>query len=428
MMHQLSTLTLVLLALLCLAGSAFFSASETALTMLNRYRVRSMAEKGHRGARLAHRLIQQPDRTIGLILILNNFFNIAFSMIGTVLTIRYYGESALGFAAIVVTIITLLGSEITPKTLGALHPERVAFPVSFILSPLAWCMTPVIWATNLMARSMLTVLGLLKEQGRHQSLSTEELRTVVMEANMVASSAHTSMLLNILDLERLTVADAMVHRQDIEALDIKWPWPDIENVLMRSNKTHLPVYAGTMDQMLGVIRLREVLQVWLEGDMDRDELTALLHAPYYIPESTPLHFQAQRFKERREHFALVVDEYGSITGLLTLEDILEEIMGELPGHREEGAAEIIPQGDGSFLVNALLPIRTLNRLGGWALPEEGPSTINGLMQETLEAIPEPGMAIETGGYRIEAIKADDQAVRIARLIPSASIKPGTSSA
>jgi Mg2+/Co2+ transporter CorB len=419
-------MTLLLLALLCLMGSAFFSASETALTMLNRYRARALAEKGHRGARLAHRLLQQPDRTIGLILILNTFLNIAFSMIGTVLTIRYYGENALGLAAIVVTIITLLGGEITPKTLGALHPDRVAFPVSFILSPLAWCMTPVIWATNLMARSLLTGLGLLEEHGRHQTLTTEELRTVVMEANMVASSAHTSMLLNILDLERLTVADIMTHRQDIEAIDIKWPWSDIENVLTHSNKMHLPLYAGTLDQMLGVIRLREVLQDWVGGTMDREELTGLLRAPYYIPESTPLHAQAQRFKERAEHFALVVDEYGSITGLLTLEDILEEIMGELPGHRDESAVEIIRQDDGSFLVNALLPIRTLNRMGGWHLPEEGPSTINGLMLESLEAIPEPGVAIEANGYRIEAIKADDQAVRIARLIPPA-VRSGTPS-
>lgn len=418
MIHQLPTAALVLLALLCLAGVAFFSASETALTMINRYRVRALAEKGHRGARLAHRLLQQPNRTTGLTLILNNFLYIAFSVISAMLTIRYYGENALGLTTIAVTILMILGGKIIPKTLGALYPERVAFPVSFVLSSLTWCMTPVIRTINLLARRLLAMLGLLKEHGGHQELlAAEELRTVVMEANMMASSAHTRMLLNILDLERLTVADIMVHRQDIEAIDIRWPWPDIENALTHSKRIHLPVYAGSIDQLLGVICLREVLQAWVGGTMAREELGTMLHAPYYIPESTPLYFQAQRFKERRERFAVVVDEYGSITGLLTLEDILEEIMGELPGHREQSAAEIIPQADGTFLVNALLPIRTLNRLGGWNLPEEGPSTINGLMQETLEAIPEPGVAIKIGDYRLEAIKADDQAVRIARLTP-----------
>ena len=311
-----------------------------------------------------------------------------------------------------------------PKPKDALHPQRLAFQASLVLSPLTWCMRLVIRTIRLMVRRLSTMLGLRQEHdGYRRCLATEVQRVAVMEANMVTSGAHADMLRHIMELERLSVAEIMVHRQDIEAIDIRWPWPDIEHALMHSTRIHLPVYAGSMEQLLGVISLREVLQAWVaSGTMTREELSAMLHAPYYIPESTPLYAQLQRFKERRERFAMVVDEYGSISGVLTLEDILEEILGEWVSHPETSAAEIIPQADGSYLVNALLPIRTLNRLGGWNLPEEGPSTINGLMQETLEAIPEPGVAIESGGYRIEAIKADDQAVRIARLTPLSPVE------
>jgi Mg2+/Co2+ transporter CorB len=408
----LASLIGLLIPLLLL--SAFFSGSETALMSLNRYQLRHKAREGHRGARLAENLLKRPDRVIGLILLGNNLVNfLAASMVG-VTAYEIGGEPAAALAAVVLTLIVLVFAETAPKTLAALHPERVAFPAALIYYPLLKITYPIVWLTNACANGVLFLFGVRSSDTELQSLTREELRTVVFEAGARISSRYRQMLISILDLEKVTVDDVMVPHNEIIGIDLDDPNEEIEKVLSDSQHTRLPVYRDNIDQVVGVLHLRKLANL-ATRKLNKSTLQQLLVEPYFVPEGTPLSTQLVQFQRRRERIALVVDEYGDIQGIVTLEDILEEIVGEFTTDPADEGDDVVSEGSNSYLVDATVNIRELNRSQYWDLPTDGPKTLNGLIVELLETIPAPGTCLKVNGYPIEITEADDNRVRAVRV-------------
>lgn len=401
-----------------LALSAFFSGSETALMTLNRYRLRHLAAAGHPGAKLAERLLSKPDRLIGLILLGNNFVNILASSLATIIAIRLGGEGAIPIAAGLLTLVVLIFSEVAPKTLAALNPERIAFPASWVYTPLLRVLFPLVWLVNLMANAVLRLLGSYPDDDAEgTALSREELRTVVNEAGAMIPKRHQKMLINILDLEKVTVDDIMVPRSELDGIDLDQPLDVILEQLEQIPYTRVLVYRGSIDQVVGFLHSRRVMQAQLDGELDRDTLEGLIRAPYYIPKGTPLNRQLLNFQRNRRRTALVVDEYGDVQGLVTMADLLEEIVGEFATDPADGIADVLPQEDGSFLVDGSANLRDLVRTMHWELPTDGPKTLNGLIVEYLESIPETGTSLLVAGYPIEVVQTQDNAVKTARIRP-----------
>ena len=400
-----------------LALSAFFSGSETGLMAINRYRLRHLAKTGHRGARRVSKLLERPDRLIGLILLGNNFFNILASSLSTVIAIRLWGEAGIAVAAILLTIVLLIFGEVTPKTLAALHPERIAFPAAFIITPLLKLFYPVVWVVNVIANTILKPLGLSSADASQQSLNSDELRTVVMEAGVMIPKSHQTMLLSILDLEAITVDDIMIPRNEIAGIDLEDDWEDIINHITRSQYTRLLVYRGDMDRVVGFLHMRKVAALMVKNpDFGAADLQDLIRDPYFIPEGTQLHKQLLNFQKQRRRIGLVVDEYGDLLGLVTLEDLLEEIVGEFttdPSH-----ADIIPQGDGSYLVDGSVTARVLNRALNWQLPTDGPKTISGLILEYMETIPEPDTCLLLADHPVEVLRIAGNRIKTVLIKPA----------
>lgn len=417
-MEAISTGTLfaVLAGLILLSG--FFSGSETALMTLNRYRLRHQARDGKRGARYAERLLARPDRLLGLILLCNNFVNIVASALATLIALRIGGEPAIAAATGLLTLVILIFAEVAPKTLAALHPERLAYPAAFLYTPLIRLLYPVIWLVNLAANALLRPLGVRPGLGQDDALNRDELRMVVQESGHMIPKRHRSMLVSILDLEEATVEDIMIPRNEITGIDLNDRWDEIMEQLVDSQHTRLPVFEDSIDQVVGIVHLRRVLNGISRGDFDRDQLREILREPYFIPESTSLHQQLLNFQHNNRRIALVVDEYGDIQGLVTLEDILEEIVGEFTTDpmaiRVQG---IVEEEDGSFLVNGAINLRTINRVLHIQLPTDGPKTLNGLIVEHMECIPENGTTIKLNGYPVEVVHTSNSAVRTARIKP-----------
>ncbi|QKT04714.1 HlyC/CorC family transporter [Ectothiorhodospiraceae bacterium 2226] len=397
--------------------SAFFSGSETALMTLNRYRLRHLAHGRNPGAMRAQRLLERPDRLIGVILLGNNFVNILASAIATVVALRLWGEAGIAIATGLLTLVILLFAEVTPKTLAALHPERLAFPASYVLGPLLRVLYPFVWVVNLIANSLLRLLGVSPEHDVNRHLSSEELRTVVNEAGAQISRRHQQMLLSILDLEKATVDDIMVPRNEVVGINIEDDWKDILHQLSTSQHTRLPVFRGSIDQVIGMVHVRNVLRLLTGPDPDKADFIKSLGEPYFVPEGTPLHVQLLNFQRQRRRIGLVVDEYGDIQGLVTLEDILEEIVGEFTTDPADRIKDIHPQDDGSYLVDCSVSVRDLNRIMQWQIPTDGPKTLNGLIIEYLETIPEPGTSLLLAGYPIEVVQTSANAVRTVRIRP-----------
>jgi len=408
----LASLIGLLIPLLLL--SAFFSGSETALMSLNRYQLRHKAREGHRGARLAEKLLKRPDRVIGLILLGNNLVNfLAASMVG-VTAYEIGGEPAAALAAVALTLIVLVFAETAPKTLAALHPERVAFPAALIYYPLLKITYPIVWLTNACANGVLFLFGVRSSHTELQSLTQEELRTVVFEAGARISSQYRQMLISILDLEKVTVDDVMVPHNEIIGIDLDDTDEEVEKVLSDSQHTRLPVYRDNIDQVIGVLHLRKLANL-ATRKLNKSTLQQLLAEPYFVPEGTPLSTQLVQFQRRRERIAMVVDEYGDIQGIVTLEDILEEIVGEFTTDPADEGDDVVSEGTDSFLVDATANIRELNRSQDWELPTEGPKTLNGLIVELLETIPAAGTCLKINGYPIEITEADENRVRTVRV-------------
>lgn len=397
--------------------SAFFSGSETALMTLNRYRLRHLAKSGHRGAQLAERLLQRPDRLIGLILLGNNFVNVAASTIVALIALRLGGEAALALGAFLLTLVILIFAEVAPKTLAALHPERLAFPAAWLYVPLLKLLYPIVWLTNMVANGLLRLIGVRADDAKLSDLSSEELRTVVIEAGAMIPKRHQKMLLNIFDLEKVTVEDIMIPRAEIVGIDLAHTWDDILLQLLDSQHTRLPVWREDIDSVVGVVHLRRMLRPLARGEMTREAFDALIRDPYFVPEGTSLNKQLIHFQQLKRRIALVVDEYGDIVGLVTLEDLLEQIVGEFTSDPAAGARDFFPEADGSFLVNGTATVRELNRALDLHLSTDGPKTVNGLVIEHMEAIPEPGTSMLIDGYPVEVVAISGNQVKTARVRP-----------
>jgi len=399
--------------------SAFFSGSETALMTLNRYRLKHLADEGHTGAQLAAKLLEKPDRLIGLILLGNNFVNIMASSLATLIALRLGGDGAIAIAAGILTFVVLIFSEVAPKTLAAMHPEKVAFPAAWIYTPLLKVMFPLVWLVNLMANSILKLLGIYQEDSDGQALSREELKTVVNEAGAMIPHKHQRMLLSILDLEKTYVEDIMVPRTQLDGIDIDAPISEILDQLQQSPYTRVLVYEGSIDHVLGFIHSRNILKEALDSDgLTHEELRELIREPYFIPKGTPLNKQLINFQRNRRRWGLVVDEYGDVHGLLTMADLLEEIVGEFATDPSDHIASVHPQDDGSYLVDGTALLRELSRNMHWELPTEGPKTLNGLIVEYLQTLPEAGTSLMIEGYPIDIIQIQDNVVKTARIRPS----------
>ncbi|MGI9270761.1 MAG: HlyC/CorC family transporter [Woeseiaceae bacterium] len=410
----LAALIGLLVALLLL--SAFFSGSETALMSLNRYQLRHKARQGHRGAILAERLLQRPDRVIGLILLGNNLVNVFTASLVAIVVNDYFGQAAVLIGSFVVTMLILVFAEAAPKTMAALHPEKIAFPASYIYFPLLKIVYPFVWLTNAAANAVLFLFGVRSGETELQSLTREELRTLVHEAGGRISSRYQKMLLSILDLEKVTVDDVMVPHNEIVGIDLEDDESDVATIISNSQHTRLPVYKDNIDQVIGVLHLRKLAHMTREN-VGKDDIRRLLDEPYFVPEGTPLSMQLVQFQRRRLRIALVVDEYGDIQGIVTLEDILEEIVGEFTTDPADDVEDVVPEGNGTFLVDGTANVREVNRSQEWALPTDGPKTINGLILEMLETIPDPKTCLLIEGYPIEIVEADDNRIRSVRIGP-----------
>lgn len=413
---SLSALIGALIVLIVLSG--FFSSSETSMMALNRYRLRNLVRHKHRGAIKASKLLERPDRLIGLVLLGNNFVNILASSLATVIALRLLGEAGIAIAAGLLTLVILIFAEVAPKTLAALHPERIAFPAAYVLTPLLAVLYPLVAAINWVANGLLRILGLSPQAVDSQQLSTDELRTVVNEAGALISRRYKRMLVSILDLEKVTVDDIMVPRSEIHGIDIEDSPDEIVEQVTHSLHTRLPLYRGDINDIIGIVHLRKALQQVSLEQFDLDTMVQSADEPYFVPALTPLDTQLRNFQRQQERIGLVVDEYGEIEGLVTLEDLLEEIVGEFTTDPADHNTDVHPQPDGTFLIDGGTNVRELNRMLNWELPTDGPKTLNGLVLEYLESIPEPGTSLLIAGHPVEIVHTTGSAVKTAKISPA----------
>jgi len=409
----------ILAAMLIL--SAFFSGSETSLMTLNRYRLRHLVKLKHSGAIKAQRLLQRPDRILGLILLGNNFVNTAAASVATVIAIRLFPdnqESSIAIAAGILTLVMLIFSEATPKTLAAVKPELLAFIAAWIYTPLLKIFYPIVWFVNLFVNLLLRLVGVDLKKNTHERLNKDELKSIIAEAESVMPARYQKMLLGILDLESATIEDIMTPRHEIVGIDLELPIDGIVSCIESSPHTRLPVYKKNVDRVIGILDLRKVLALFNRPNFDKQTLINYLDKPTFIPENTPVHNQMQRFKQEKSRLGLVVDEYGDVQGLVTLDDLLQEIVGELITD-EVG---VKAQHDGSYLVDANINLRELNRITQWSLPTEGPKTLNGLIIEFMETIPDTGTGVKLHGHLLEIIERDNNAVKLVKFLPKQSSK------
>ncbi|MBF8269038.1 MAG: Mg2+ and Co2+ transporter CorB [Gammaproteobacteria bacterium] len=411
----LSLLFGILIVLILL--SAFFSSAETSMMTLNRYRLRHMAKDLHRGAILVSKMLDRPDRLLGLLLFGNNLVNIFAASIVTIIAIKLFGEIGILPASLILTAVILIFGEVAPKTLAATHPERIALLFVYILLPLSYVLYPFVWLINQIANSLLALLGIKPgAEKRNLSLSSDELRTVVDEAGKLIPRRHKKMLLGILDLSNATVEDIMVSRNDIVGININATHADIVELISHCQHTRLPVYRDNIDNIIGILHVRYLPRILKNLDeFIPEELAKITREPYFVPLGTPLHTQLLNFQRKKGRIGLVVDEYGVIQGLVTLEDILEEIVGEFTTDLQLFDQDIQPQEDGSYIIKGSAMLRDINKQLDWDLPGDGPKTLNGLILHRLEDIPEVGTSLRLGDFALEITQAVDNAVKTVQI-------------
>lgn len=395
--------------------SAFFSSSETGLLSLNRYRLRHLQREGHKGAQRAGRLLNKPDRLLGTILVGNNVVNILTASIATLVAVDIWGDAGVAIATTGLTIILLIFGEITPKTFAALRPELVAFPASRVLALLMVLLYPVVWMTSIISNGLLRLIGINPKERASDALSTEELRSVVREAGEDLPEQRQEMLLGILDLENVTVNDVMIPRNEIEGIDLNDDLDQIIWQLRATTHTRLPVFRDNINQIIGVIHMRQIARLLTLNRLTHAVLEAACIESYFIPEDTPLSVQLLNFQKHKKRMGIVVDEYGDIEGLVTLEDILEEIVGELSDSEQDEEPDILQQDENNYEIDGTTYLRDINKALGWELPSDGPKTLNGLITETLESIPEGAVSLKVGPYLIETLEIRDNRISKARL-------------
>ena len=413
-----SMTTLLIILFIMVISSAFFSGAEIGMMSLNRYRLRFLVKKKHKQAIRVNQLLAHPDRLLSVVLIGNTVANILASMVATLIGQRLYGDLGVLVGTVLLTLVVLIFSEMTPKTFAAMHPQQVAFSCSFLLKLLQSVFSPLVRLISWTANGILRVLGVKMEQGQKDALSREELRSVVHEAGALLPIEHKSMLISLLDLERARVEDIMVPKADIVGIDLDQPWHEILEQLEIAQHTRLPLYRDSIDNLLGMIHIRSVLNLALEDTLDLESLLKIADAPYFIPEGTSLNLQILHFQKMKRRSCFVVDEYGDIQGLVTMEDILEEIVGEFTTDIADLSKDITPQEDGSFIVDASITLRNLNRLLSWHLPSIGPRTLSGLIIEYLGYIPPADCCLAIKNYQIEILKVGDNTIKSVCMIRS----------
>lgn len=425
-MEDLSLNALLGILLLLLICGAWFSAAETGMMALNRYRLNHLIRKGNRSAKLTGRLLSKVDKLLGSILFGNTLLNVAAAAITNILILRLFGASELALlgGTLLITFILLVFSEIMPKIIAASYPERVALPSSYLLAPLITLFHPVVSVATALVKGFLWLLRIkIQTDQSKPKVTLEELRGLVLEAEHFLPRKHQKMLLNLVDLERITVNDVMIPRNQIEALDIGVDPAELRQQIITCHHTLLPVYADTPSNIIGILHIKRVPALLQEESLVAAQLRDVLYEPYFIPSDTPLLKQLQQFQERHMRMGLVVDEYGELLGLVTLENILEEIVGEFTTQSPAQTGKFLRQDDGSLLLEGSSSLRDLNRKLGLHLPLEGAKTLNGLILDHLEDIPEPGTSLKIAGYPIEIIQTQDRIVKVARIFPPPPQKP-----
>ena len=418
-MENISTQLLFITLGILILISAYFSGSETGMMSLNRYRLRHLEKEKHKGAKRVSKLLKRPDRLIGLILIGNNLVNIAAASIATIIGIRFFGDVyGMLISTVVLTLVILIFAEVTPKTLAALYPEKIAFPSSIILTLLLKLLFPLVIAVNWITNGILLLLGISSEQREQHSLSSEELRTVVNESGALLHEQDQSMLMSILDLEKVSVEDIMIPRSELVGIDVNDDWKKIQKQLTQANHTRVLLYRDSIDDVVGYIHARDALKLLSKNQFTKATLLRAVRELYFIPESTPLNIQLLKCQHAKERLGLVVDEYGDIQGLVTLEDILEEIVGDFTTTMTPTPSEEVTlQPDGSYLVDGSASIRDINKEMSWQLPTDGPKTLNGLIIEHLEDIPQNNLSVRISGYPIEIVDVSNNRIKIVRVMP-----------
>jgi len=413
---------------LLLVMSGFFSIAETSMMALNRYRLRHMVAQGHGGARRAAALLRHTDRLLGAILIGNNVVNAAAATLASVIAVELVGQGRMAYAVstLGISFVIIVFAEITPKVIGATYPERIALPLAYMLGPLQKLLTPAIWFVNLFSRPLLRLVGVRPgEASEAPRLSPEEIRTLVRESSAFMPKKHVTILLNLFDLTDITVQDIMLPRARIESLKLDDDVATIARHLATSYHMRLPVFRDSRGDVLGVLHLRKVLSPLMAGTLDKAQIEALLAPPYFVPATTPVFAQMQYFQENEERIALVVDEYGELMGLVTLEDIIEEIIGKFTTSVPVAAHALAWGADGSATIDGATPVREVNRALGLELPTEGPKTLNGLILEHLRDIPEADVSIKIGEVPLEIVHAQGRSVKTVRIFrpptPAASV-------
>ncbi|EGY35351.1 HlyC/CorC family transporter [Aggregatibacter actinomycetemcomitans] len=418
-MDSIPLSTLFIILIVCLVLSAYFSGSETGLLSLNKYRLRFLSEQGNKGAQKAEKLLTKPDNLLSFILIFNNLVNVCASAIATVIGIRLYGDAGVAIATGLLTFVMLIFSEIFPKTVAAMHPEKVGLTTSHLLTPLIKIFSPLAWVMNLFTKTLMRLVG-LKPALKKQVISREELRSIVSEAGEATpDEQHPQMLLSILDMDTVTVDDIMVPRNEIGSIDIDDDWKAIMRQLNHAAHNRVVLYKGSMDEnVLGILRVREAFRLLLEkNEFTKETLIRAADEVYFIPEGTPLKAQLANFRQRKERIGLVVDEYGDIKGLVTLEDILEEIVGEFTTSNTPTIdEEVTQQSDGSIIIDGSANLRDLNKMFHWNLDTDEARTFNGLILEHLEEIPHEGTICELNGLQVTVLEVSENMIKRARVI------------
>ena len=428
-MESISIFSLSVILVILIILSGFFSSAETSLMSLNRYRLKNLVKNKHRGARLTQKLLSRPDRLIGLILIGNNFVNILAAAIASIICVRIWGDIGIAIATGSLTLIILVFAEITPKTLAALHPEKIAFPASYILTPLYKIFYPLVWLVIGLTNGLLKVFGVNTDQARDERISSDELKIIVNDAGALIPKTHQDMLLSILDLEKVTVEDIMIPRSEITGIDIDGDFDQVINQLKGANHTRMPVFKGEIDKFFGFLHARQIVKLVTlpEDKLTIDAILDSVAVTNFVPETTPLNTQLLNFQKTRSRVNLVVDEYGDIQGLVTIEDILEEIVGEFTTDFAATSKDIQIEKNGSIIIDGSTTIREINRALKWELPISGPKTLNGIIVEHMETIPQAGTGLRLSGYPMEILQIQSNMIKSVRIWPELYQTPYSSS-
>jgi len=428
-LENVSTTTLIIILCVMVLVSAWFAGSETGMMTLNRYKLRHQAKNGSRPARRVEKLLRRPDRLLSLVLIGNNLVNILASALATIVGMRIHGDEGVAIATGILTFVVLVFAEVLPKTVAALYPERVAFPSSLLLVPLQYIMLPLVWLLNTITRLLMRMAGIRADSAINSALSKEELRTIVYESRSLMSRRNQDMLLSVLDLEKVSVDDIMVPRNEIVGININDDWKSVVRQLSHSPHGRIVLFRDSLDDCVGMLRVREAWRMMTEKkEFTKETLLRAADEIYYIPEGTPLNTQLVKFQRNKEKAGVVVDEYGDIKGLVTIEDILEEIVGDFTTSMSPSLAEeVMPQNDGSVLIEGSASVREINKAFNWQLPEQEARTINGMLLEALEEIPAIATRVQIGHYNVDILDVQDNMIKQVRITPKTPLKKSVGS-